>query len=185
MRTANMRNLLFGLIATTSLLAPSLAHADQCAWVSKTEAVAGARTLGESFGARMLEYCEPCGDTTMKPITVKSVAFSWADESHQYFQVKVNGKMEDLAYVYVQQDTNADGKPDTWQNLAEMAGCATQDVTASFPMDGGAKFDEATDEDFSDDTGAGGCNASGGSSTSLFAFGALGLATVLGRRRRR
>jgi uncharacterized protein (TIGR03382 family) len=181
-----MRNLLLGIVAATGLLAPSLAHADQCAWVSKTEAIQGARTLGESFGKKVVELCEPCGDQDYTPMTVKSVAFSWADETKTYFQVKVNGKEMDLAYVYVQQDVDLDGKADTWQNLAEMAGCPTQDVTASFPMDAGSKYDEASgDEDFSDTDAGGGCSATNGGSTGLFAFGALGLAAVLGRRRRR
>jgi uncharacterized protein (TIGR03382 family) len=180
-----MRTLLLGLIATTSILTPSLAHADQCAWVSKAEAISGARALGATFGASMLEYCEPCGDTDPTSRIVKSVSFSWADEARTFFEVKVNGEGIDMAYTYVQVDTNGDAKNDTWQNLAVAAGCTADGVTPSFPMEGGSKFDEATDEDYSDVSEGGGCSATDGGSTGLFAFAALGLAAVIGRRGRR
>jgi MYXO-CTERM domain-containing protein len=183
-----MRTLLLALAASSALLAPAIAHADQCAWVSKTEAINGAKDLGQHFGAKYLEYCEPCGDTKPTPVTVKGVSFSWADDSHQYFQVKVNGKMVDLAYAYTAVDENGDGKADYWQNVGEAAGCPVQDVSSTLDAatvsQSGAKFDEA-DEDFTDDSSdGGGCSTTGGSSSLLFGLGAAGLAIASRRRRR-
>ncbi len=182
-----MRTLLLALAAASSaLLVPAFAHADQCAWVSKTEAINGAKDLGQHFGAKYLEYCEPCGDTKPTPVTVKGVSFSWADESHQYFQVKVNGKMVDLAYAYTAVDEDGDGKTDYWQNVGEAAGCPVQDVSSTLDAAtvSGAKFDEA-DEDFTDDSSeGGGCSTTGGNSSLLFGLGAAGLAIASRRRRR-
>lgn len=182
-----MRTLLLALAASSALLVPAIAHADQCAWVSKTEAINGAKDLGQNFGAKYLQYCEPCGDTAPTPVTVKGVSFSWADESHQYFQVKVNGKMVDLAYAYTAVDEDFDGKTDYWQNVGEAAGCPVQDVSstleAGFVQQSG-KFDEA-DEDFTDESAeGGGCSTTGGNSSLLFGLGAAGLALASRRRRR-
>jgi uncharacterized protein (TIGR03382 family) len=182
-----MRTLLLALAASSALLVPAIAHADQCAWVSKTEAISGARNLGSQFGAKYLEYCEPCGDVAPTPVTVKSVSFSWADESHKYFQVKVNGKMVDLAYAYVAMDLDLDGKTDLYQNVGEASGCPVQDVSStlepSFVQQSAGKFDAAED-DFSDDAEGGGCSTTGGNSSLLFGLGAAGLAIASRRRRR-
>jgi MYXO-CTERM domain-containing protein len=181
-----MRTLLLALAASTALLVPAIAHADQCAWVSKTEAITGARDLGANFGAKYLDYCEPCGDTKPTPVTVKAVSFAWADDEHKYFEVKVNDKPVDLAYAYTAVDENGDGKTDYWQNVGAAAGCPVSGVSttldAATVSQSGAKFDEA-DEDFSDTSEGGGCSTTGGSSSLLFGLGALGLA--IARRRRR
>jgi MYXO-CTERM domain-containing protein len=181
-----MRTLLLGLVVATSMLVPAIAQADQCAWVSKTEAIAGAKDLGANFGSKYLSFCEPCGDTAPKAVTVKAVSFSWADDAHTYFEVKVNGAPVDLAYAYTAVDADADGKTDYWQNVGEAAGCPVQDVSSQLDAAtaAGAKADEGAD-DFSDDSSSGGgCSTTNGGSTALFGLGALGLA-LAGRRRRR
>ena len=179
-----MRSLLLAAVAGTALFAPTLAHADQCAWITKDQAIAGARELGKMFGSKYLDYCEPCGDTAPIAKTVKAVSFAWADGSRTDFEVKVNGQPIDLAYAYVKVDTDDDGTLDTFQNLAATVGCPASDVT--FQLDasaaGGAKSDEA--EDFSDASGeSGGCSTTHGGSTAAFALLALGMVIV--RRRRR
>lgn len=181
-----MRTLLLALAASSALLVPAIAHADQCAWVSKTEAINGAKDLGQHFGAKYLTYCQPCGDEGPSAATVKGVSFSWADESHTYFQVKVNGKPVDLAYTYTAVDENFDGKTDYWQNVGAAAGCPVQDVSTTLDaaeVSAGSKTDEAG-EDFSDESEGGGCSTTGGNSSLLFGLGAAGLAIASRRRRR-
>ncbi len=183
-----MHTVLLSVVTATALFIPSLAHADQCAWVTKDQAIAAARTLGASFGTRYLEYCEPCGDTAPTASMVKSVSFAWASGSYDgrtHFEVKVNGVGIDLAYAYTLIDSDGDGDDDTWGNVAARVGCDASGVSpqldpASLP--GGGKFDEAA-EDYSDlSSQGGGCSTTGNESAGALALCALGM--VLVRRRR-
>jgi uncharacterized protein (TIGR03382 family) len=182
-----MNKLILPVATALGLFASTSAHADPCVLVTKSEAINATRWLGSTFGAKYLEYCESCGDIYPTSKTVKAVSFAWGPGQRELFELKVNGQVIALGTTYVKVDTNADGKLDTFQNLAELVGCDPGIPTSHFDEAAGegAKQDEA-DEDFSDVTAsdAGGCSATSGGSTSLLAVLSLGMASV-GRRRRR
>jgi hypothetical protein len=113
-----MRTLL-ALVAVS--LVPAIAHADQCALIDLKVADA-AKALAKP-GVRALELCEPCGDKAPgAPFTIKTAVF----RGHQ---LAINGKLVDLAYVYVENG------PKEMKNLGLAAGCSPSGVS-SFVRDG-------------------------------------------------
>jgi uncharacterized protein (TIGR03382 family) len=182
-----MRTLLIGLVAATSLLVPAIAHADQCAWMTKEQAIEGAKQIAvNGFGTNLLDYCEPCGDTEATAKPVKGISYGAVPDDPSYYQVKVNGNALDLAYVYVLVDTDDDAKPDTYVNAGSLAGCPVQDVTLEFApgavkVASSGKSDEASVDGEAPE--GGGCSTTGNSGAAMLPL--LGLAFVLGRRRRR
>src|SRR6187549_849767 len=97
------------LLVAAALVAPALAHADQCA-LNDAKVNANAEKL-VTVGARVLEFCEPCREKTPgKPYVVKSVEVKARE-------VFINGKGQDLAYLYVER-----GK-DEFKNVGALAGC--------------------------------------------------------------
>ncbi|MEJ7603628.1 MAG: hypothetical protein WKG01_37420 [Kofleriaceae bacterium] len=102
-----------GALAITAV--PS--RADQCA-LNPTAIADKAATLVKP-GATVLEYCEPCrGGAPGKPYVVKTVE---AKDG----KLIVNGKLTDLAYLFVQTS------PDKLENVGILAGCAAQGVSVS------------------------------------------------------
>ena len=84
--------------------------ADQAAWITKAQAEKGAAFLKNHKEIR--HYCAPCddkGDSVEEISTVESEQI----EGQEYWQVKVNGKGVDLAYVYFKT------KKGKWKNLAK------------------------------------------------------------------
>lgn len=84
--------------------------ADQAAWITKAQAEKAAAFLKNHNEIR--HYCAPCddkGDSVEEISTVESEQI----EGQEYWQVKVNGKGVDLAYVYFKTQK---GK---WKNLAK------------------------------------------------------------------
>src|SRR5688500_7347909 len=108
-----MRTFLVAL--TAALLAPALAHADQCAIVDKKVA-AEALALAKSSGTAV-EMCEPCGDKAPGKVFQTSAITSSGDRL-------VRGKkVLDLAYTYVKTG------PREWRNLGIATGCAAESVS--------------------------------------------------------
>jgi hypothetical protein len=115
-------------------LLPSLVVADQCAYISKAEAVKAATYV--SVGQTIAHFCEPCGDkkfSNVQPSEVRSTELVRIDpaSSHldqTYWELRLNGKGVDLAYIYVKR-SNA-----RYMNLAKLAGCAATDVSSSFML---------------------------------------------------
>ena len=114
-----MRTLL-ALVAAV-LVAPAIAHADQCALVDPKIADA-AKALAKT-GTRALEYCEPCGDKA------PGAAFEITSAVVRGKQLLVNGHGVDLAYVYVQSG------PKEFKNLGIAVGCGASSVSP-FVRDG-------------------------------------------------
>lgn len=105
------------LLVAAALLAPALAHADQCA-LNDNKVNANALAL-VTPGARVLEFCEPCRERVPhSPYVVKTIEV-------RAREVIVNGKALDLAYLYVNR-----GK-DEYKNVGALAGCSPQGVSLS------------------------------------------------------
>ena len=108
-------NHLYTLVFTTAMLGTGTASADQCALNSaavNTKAI----TLIKP-GSRVLEYCEPCGDTAPgKSFEVNKVEVKQG-------QILVNGTGVDLAYLYVEVRT------DELHNVGIRAGCGPSQVS--------------------------------------------------------
>jgi hypothetical protein len=98
------------------------ALADQCAYVTKAQAIAAFQNL--SIGQTIYEFCELCGDRTSRPVVIQSLNLKNTD-SPGYWQILVNGKGIDLAYTYV--DYKDSGRRRI--NLALTANCPAVDFT--------------------------------------------------------
>lgn len=101
------------------LIAAMSVFADQAAWVSRAEA---ARALEELAGAEWIRhYCAPCGDKAVRSEAVQSIGL-FKIEGENYWEIRVNGKGVDLAYVYFEK------KKGKWRNAAMEAKIMVQDV---------------------------------------------------------
>ena len=95
------------------------AYADQAAYISQAQAEKAAALLKDKKQIR--HYCAPCDDKGDRVEDIDTVEAAPAGYQ-QYWEVKVNGKGVDLAYVYFQ---NKDGK---WENLAKELNVKVKDV---------------------------------------------------------
>lgn len=120
-----MKKKLF-LVTVISLFFSSLpAWADQCAYITKEQALIAASRL--NLGDRIYLFCEPCGDRHPQQTTIKSLALKTVDYQN-YWQVYINNKGIDLAYVFIP------AKIDTYLlNLAAIAACPAVDVSPVLP----------------------------------------------------
>lgn len=108
----------FAAALWTTVAIASPAMADVCAQTNKAAADKAAKVLSVIDG--VLRYCAPCGDATPSSVSVrKAVAAPVADDATAY-EVRVNGKVEDLAYLYVMKSASSK----TWVNLGLLTGCA-------------------------------------------------------------
>jgi len=118
--------------AATLCAAPATVLADQFAYVTVQQAAAA---LVELDGQSLVQsYCAPCGDAGATPVDVREIGIErvwhWDGGANVYFdaegrsfwEVVVNGKGIDLAYVYVRDDAGA------WENLAMRLGLAPVNV---------------------------------------------------------
>ena len=99
--------------------------ADQAAYITQAQAQKAAAFLKDKKQIR--HYCNPCddkGDRVEDISTVEAVAVT---DSKPYWEVLVNGKGIDLAYVYFQ-DKDGD-----WKNLAKKMKIKVSDVPKSLP----------------------------------------------------
>ena len=105
------------LLVVAALLAPALAHADQCA-LNDAKVNANAAKL-VTVGSRVLEFCEPCRERVPhSPYVVKTVEVKARE-------VFINGKPQDLAYLYVLRGR------DEYKNVGALAGCSPHGVSTS------------------------------------------------------
>lgn len=115
------------LLATISLvfILANLALADQAAYITKEQAQKAAAFLKDKKQIR--HYCAPCDDKGDRVEDISSVEAVEVKDSKPYWEVLVNGKGIDLAYVYYQDD---DGK---WKNLAKKMKVKVDDVPKTLP----------------------------------------------------
>lgn len=100
------------------------AFADQAAYISKAEAEKAAAFLKDKKQIR--HYCAPCddkGDQVENITEVKAVKVDYKD----FWEVQINGKGIDLAYVYFQT------KKGKWKNLAKELHVEVDDVPKILP----------------------------------------------------
>ena len=120
-------------LAVPALLAvlavPSLAFADQCAWVSADQARDASKVAVK--GAKFLDYCEPCGDQIgrARAKVIESVEVKEAGDGTNR-ELFINGEAKDLAYVFVQTGEGAE-----FDNLAALAKCDTDGVSRKVSVD--------------------------------------------------
>ncbi len=102
------------------------ALADQAAYITKEQAEKAAAFLKDKKQIR--HYCNPCddkGDRVEDISTVEAVAVA---DSKPYWEVLVNGKGIDLAYVYYKDEDGGE-----WKNLAKKMKIKVDDVPKSLP----------------------------------------------------
>lgn len=93
--------------------------ADQAAYVTKEQAEKAAALLKDK--TEIKHFCAPCDDKSVTAEAIETVEA--ADAGYEnYWEVKVNGKGVDLAYVYFQ---TKDGK---WKNVAKELDIDVEDV---------------------------------------------------------
>ncbi len=109
----------FAVVAIFLCLTPS-ASADQCAYVTKPQAIAAFNNI--EIGQKIFGFCEPCGDRTPRELVVRSLS---VENTHSpgFWEVQVNGKGIDLAYTYINYNDRRK------VNLALVANCSAQDVS--------------------------------------------------------
>jgi hypothetical protein len=112
------------LLAILFLVASSaIARADQCAWIDRATAERAAELLHR--GSKFVEWCEPCGEARpaqTEPQVVREVRVGQAEDP-KYWQLTLNAKPIDLAYVFVLT------AGDTYVNLASLASCPAEGVS--------------------------------------------------------
>lgn len=115
------------LILLAAAFAPSLAFADQCAYLDAAAAERAVAVLKP--GLSWITWCEPCGEAT--PGTARTIGEVKATPvpDSTYVEVSIDGAPIDLAYVFVQ---DRPGKP-AYRNLASLAKCPAQGVSRSIP----------------------------------------------------
>ena len=128
------------LYAAALLLTPGLALADQYAYLDLQQATAAVAALDRPPHLAQ-SFCAPCGDAQAQPLPVRQLGIEriWdrGDTGAQvyvdgagtsYWQVSVDGRGIDLAYVYVQRDG-------VWRNLAIELGLEPSDVPDPLPAE--------------------------------------------------
>lgn len=106
------------VLALTSISRTALA--DQCAW--NTKAIADRAAELVKPGATVIEFCEPCSDDRPGPsVAVKSTRVTQPKTG--YFELTINRKAVDLAYLFVKTADNV------FTNVGVLAGCDPHDVS--------------------------------------------------------
>lgn len=95
------------------------AYADQAAWVSRAEAAKALRILAE-YGS-IKHYCAPCDSEEVRDEVINDIGM-FSVEGGKYWEIRVNGKGIDLAYVYFPKKQNQ------WVNAAMQAKIKVSDV---------------------------------------------------------
>ncbi|MDM7923162.1 MAG: hypothetical protein QUS14_12755 [Pyrinomonadaceae bacterium] len=112
------------LVLAVILAAASPVFADQAAWVSRAEAERALKLLASQQVVR--HYCAPCGDKSVRSEVVESIGLFKVEDS-EYWEIRVNGKGVDLAYIYFLK------KRDRWVNAAMAADIDVSDVPEELP----------------------------------------------------
>ena len=122
-RIMKLKLTLFAIILTLFAIT---ALADQAAYITQAQAQKAAAFLKDKKQIR--HYCNPCddkGDRVEDISTVEAVAVA---DSKPYWEVLVNGKGIDLAYVYYQEKEGGE-----WKNLAKKMKIKVDDVQKTLP----------------------------------------------------
>ena len=118
-----MKKLIIVLIFLSVFAA--VAFADQAAYIAQAQAQKAAAFLKDKKQIR--HYCNPCDDKGDRVEDISTVDAVAVEGSKPYWEVLVNGKGIDLAYVYYQEK---DGK---WKNLAKKMKIKVDNVPKTLP----------------------------------------------------
>lgn len=100
----------------------SQAFADQCAYITKQQAIAAVSRL--ELGQTIYKLCEPCGEKVPQAVKINSVSAGTVGYEN-FWGVQVNEQNIDLAYTYIDTTSNKDRKV----NLATLARCPASNVS--------------------------------------------------------
>jgi hypothetical protein len=112
-----MKRLTFSFLILAAFTIP--AFADQAAWVSRAEAARALEILAKSES--IIHYCAPCDNGVVRNEKIESIGL-FKVEGENYWEIRVNGKGVDLAYVYFEE------KKGKWRNAAMKAKIDVDDV---------------------------------------------------------
>jgi len=115
---------LFVAFAISVTLFAGEALADQCAWTGKAIADAGAAVI--KTAGSTVSFCEPCDEKAPGPV-VKNRSVEVKQVDAKFWQVWVNGKGQDLAYVFI---PTLEGP---LKNVGLLVKCGAEDVSAQIP----------------------------------------------------
>ena len=107
----------------TSLIvffAAATTWADQCAWLSKDQAQEAIAALAQAKEVK--SFCEPCQTKIAEIIVIQKLTIRSVQGSSRSWEVLVNDRGIDAAYIYVDQS-----------NLAQIIQCPTEGVPDSIP----------------------------------------------------
>lgn len=110
---------LVAFLAVVILFSAGEAYADQAAWVTKAEAQRALKVLADAES--VIHYCAPCSDDEVKRETIRTIGIAPAEDG-KYWEVQINGKGVDLAYIYFPK------KGGKWSNAAIAAKIKVSDV---------------------------------------------------------
>ncbi len=112
----------FCAVLLTAFAAPTFA--DQAAWVSRAQAAKALEILARH--EMIKHYCAPCGDKAAVDERIESIGL-FPIRGENYWEIRINGKGVDLAYVYFQE------KPGKWRNVAMKAKIDVERVPKRLP----------------------------------------------------
>ncbi len=107
----------------TLLCFPALA--DQCSYITKEQASTAISRLNLNQTIYLL--CEPCGEKIPEAITITNLSMETVNY-RDYWQVKVNNRGIDLAYVFVDS-----GIEKNLINLAAISNCPARNISTVLP----------------------------------------------------
>lgn len=112
------------VVLVLALMLPLVALADQAAYITEADARKAVALLKNY--KQIKHYCAPCEDKTIETEDINDLTAAPAGYQN-YWEVKVNNKGIDLAYVYFQ---TKDGK---WKNVAKELDIDVEDVPKYLP----------------------------------------------------
>lgn len=112
------------VVVVLALMLPLVALADQAAYITQAEAQKAVALLKNH--KQIKHYCAPCEDKTIETEDIGNLDAAPAGYQN-YWEVKVNNKGIDLAYVYFQ---TKDGK---WKNVAKELDIKVEGVPKYLP----------------------------------------------------
>ena len=124
MNTLRLRISAAALILSAALMLAVPVFADQAAYITEKEAKNAVKLLKDE--KVLIHFCEPCGDTAQEAVVIETIE-AVKTGYQEYWEVKVNGKGIDLAYIYYQRKKNK------WMNVAMKLKIDVSDVSEYLP----------------------------------------------------
>jgi hypothetical protein len=114
------------LVMIFTLALTMTAFADQAAYITEKQAKKAAKFLKKK--GKIKHFCAPCNDESVRFEEIETIE-AVATGYQNFWEVKVNGKGIDLAYVYYE------AKKDKWKNVAMKLKIDVSDVPKILPKE--------------------------------------------------